>query len=212
LLPIWEQILKEQDKEIACILVFRHPQAVIQSLRVRDHFSHEKAAILWLDHVLEAERQTRHIKRFWIDFDQLLLDPFAVLLELQAHFHLSLESNQIDQKEAIQGFIDPQLNHAAIHEDIQLHPWLQQVYKLHMQFAQDTESVNSLEQLDNIYDLFNQTRKWMYTPEIHADIQQLDQMIHFYKQPLRKVISGLFKDRISTFWQDLHTQKRNEKS
>lgn len=79
LLPLWTKPLAEVGREPRVLLVHRDPTAVAASLRRRDGFSAEKASLLWLDHVLGAERWSRGLPRTVVTYDELLDDPVATL-------------------------------------------------------------------------------------------------------------------------------------
>jgi len=79
LLPLWTRLLAEADREPRVILVHREPAAVAASLFRRDGFSLQKASLLWLDHVLGAERWSRGLRRVVVGYDELLRRPVEVL-------------------------------------------------------------------------------------------------------------------------------------
>jgi hypothetical protein len=79
LLPLWTRLLAATSREPRIILVHREPAAVAASLLRRDGFSLEKASLLWLDHVLGAERWSRGLRRAVVDYDELLRRPVETL-------------------------------------------------------------------------------------------------------------------------------------
>jgi len=79
LLPVWTGLLAEAGREPRVVLVHRQPAAVAASLFRRDGFSLEKASLLWLDHVLGAERWSRDLQRAVVGYDELLRRPVETL-------------------------------------------------------------------------------------------------------------------------------------
>jgi hypothetical protein len=74
LLPFWLEVLQEFRAEPVCILPLRNPVEVAASLGRRDGFSPGKSYLLWLRHVLDAERGTRSMRRAFSSYDGLLGD------------------------------------------------------------------------------------------------------------------------------------------
>ncbi len=72
LLPIWLGMLEELGVPVRAISVLRHPAEVAESLALRNGFSPDKSGLLWLRHVLEAERHSRAIPRITIRYGDLL--------------------------------------------------------------------------------------------------------------------------------------------
>lgn len=111
LLPLWQPMLAELGIEARYLLMLRHPAEVVNSLARRDGFSRDKAMILWLEHNLEAERQTRDQHRVIATFDALLENPGDTLARigrvLQMEFPIPLEQ----ARPTIETFISPRLRH-----------------------------------------------------------------------------------------------------
>jgi hypothetical protein len=74
LLPLWRQVLREMHIEPLVVLPVRNPLEVAASLRERDGFGEGKALLLWLRHVLAAERDSRGLQRAFVTYEQVLAD------------------------------------------------------------------------------------------------------------------------------------------
>jgi O-antigen biosynthesis protein len=74
LVPLWQQVLKRLNVRVCALLTVRHPWEVAASLMTRDGMGEAKARLLWLEHMVDAERSTRHLPRLTITYDQLLAD------------------------------------------------------------------------------------------------------------------------------------------
>ncbi|MEP6147677.1 MAG: hypothetical protein ABJ201_09690, partial [Nisaea sp.] len=59
LMPLWDPIIDELGVAPAYIIMLRHPLEVVRSLYQRDGLSDGRGMVLWLRHVIEAERATR---------------------------------------------------------------------------------------------------------------------------------------------------------
>src|ERR1019366_1440121 len=73
-LPVWLPALRAAGAAVAVLLVIRHPAEVMRSLFERDRLPWDAMALLWLHHMLEAERITRSLPRAVIAYEDLLLD------------------------------------------------------------------------------------------------------------------------------------------
>jgi hypothetical protein len=78
--PLWLDLFRQSGREPTAVLMFRHPTAVARSLSTRDGIPKDKALLLWLRHVLDAERDTRSIPRVFIDYGELIKN-WGVLVE-----------------------------------------------------------------------------------------------------------------------------------
>ncbi len=74
LAPLWLRTLAECDVSPHVLFVVRHPLEVAESLHARDGWPHARSLLLWLQHILEAERATRRCRRVMVTYDQLLRD------------------------------------------------------------------------------------------------------------------------------------------
>lgn len=74
LLPFWQPVLAGRGIEAGAIIALRHPGAVAASLARRNAMPANMAALLWLRHVLDAERETRGLRRAFVSFDVLQRD------------------------------------------------------------------------------------------------------------------------------------------
>ena len=75
LLPLWLDVFDDLGCKTYFVLTFRHPYEVVLSLEKRDGFARTKAALLWLNHNLKAEKYTRGHSRRFTNYDRLLNDP-----------------------------------------------------------------------------------------------------------------------------------------
>lgn len=74
ILPFWSTALGEMNIASRIVIPVRSPLEVAHSLASRDGFSREKALLIWLRHVLDAERETRHLPRAVVAMDDFLED------------------------------------------------------------------------------------------------------------------------------------------
>ncbi len=72
--PLFIEALNEAGIGVRTILPFRNPLEVCQSLEKRDSMKRADAALLWVRHVLDAERASRNLNRAFVAYNHLLDD------------------------------------------------------------------------------------------------------------------------------------------
>lgn len=110
LLPLWRALLGELGIAPCFVICLRHPGEVAMSLERRDGIPAERACLLWLEHLVESERDTRDLPRIAVTYEQLLSDWHSVLQRIATHLdlHLSLDNATADR---IAAFLEPELRH-----------------------------------------------------------------------------------------------------
>jgi hypothetical protein len=135
----WEPALKSAGYNALYVMPVRSPIEVARSLNVRNGFSLPEGQILWLRHVLDAERSTRGKPRLissWMTFISDWRKEIAraeVTLEWRAPSLHGAEASKVDE------FIHPDLRRqrASGDEDPESHPWAQEVFALMMRLAKE---------------------------------------------------------------------------
>ena len=82
-MPLWFPIFETLPAEPHFVVTVRHPLEVAKSLAIRNDLKSSKSFLLWLDHTLQAESDSRGYKRVFVAFDEVLDDPTVVLTRLQ---------------------------------------------------------------------------------------------------------------------------------
>jgi hypothetical protein len=121
LLPALQPWLESSLISCAAFLPVRHPAEVASSLRVAEGLPRRQALLLWLGHVLHAERNSRALQRLIVDYQKLLANPQAVLASAGRVLELAGDGLPLPQTWSIEeasGFIDPQLQRQRAGEDV----------------------------------------------------------------------------------------------
>jgi len=113
LLPLWRLVVEEIDCQCYFLHVIRNPLEVADSLNRRDGLPRNVSMILWLQHVLEAERETRGHPRVFVTFDQLLGDWRFTMRRVALAFQWNWDEAIL----AAGPHIDPFLNLSMRHHD-----------------------------------------------------------------------------------------------
>src|SRR5581483_5443085 len=72
LIPLWLAALERYGARPSFVITTRNPLEVAGSLRARNGFSATKSYLLWLRHLLDAERDSRGFPRVFTSYEQLL--------------------------------------------------------------------------------------------------------------------------------------------
>ncbi len=111
LLPLWKIIFEELGITPYFIIMLRNPMEVAESLKKRDGFTFEKAFLLWMEYMLEAELYSRPFPRVYISFDELLRSPGKIIGSLSGMFGINFPRSYTDTDNEIVSFLDPNLKH-----------------------------------------------------------------------------------------------------
>lgn len=117
LTPLWLSVLNDLNVDVKIIISFRHPLEVAESLKKRNGFLLEKSFLLWLRHVLEAERHTRHLPRCFVGYTQLLNDCQQVLRQITQQCDLQWPNFTGDILAKVGQFIDASHYHQRATKD-----------------------------------------------------------------------------------------------
>jgi hypothetical protein len=71
---LWFEAARLAGLDVAAVIAVRHPEEVSSSVVSRFGFSPELASALWLKYNLLAERNTRDVRRVFVDYGNLLVD------------------------------------------------------------------------------------------------------------------------------------------
>lgn len=109
--PTIVETLAEHGVASRAVLMLRSPQAIARSVATRDGTTPAFAQLLWLRHMIDAERATRGLQRAVVDYDAMLADWRGAAAAL-----LPLTGGVMPEGEAagaIDAFLDPGLRHHA---------------------------------------------------------------------------------------------------
>ena len=110
-LPAWQPVLTEIGVAPVYLLALRHPSEVAASLARRDGFNADKSYLLWLRHLLEAERATRGATRVVVPYPNLLADWRAVASQVAELGGVDWPRSASQAAADVDAFLEPQLRH-----------------------------------------------------------------------------------------------------
>jgi hypothetical protein len=107
LMPLWRRLAQAHGIALSVVLPMRNPLEVAASLARRDGMPQAQALLLWLRHVLQAERDSRGMDRCFIHYEALLHDGPGVARTLAATLPVRFEGHE----DAIAAFVNPERRH-----------------------------------------------------------------------------------------------------
>lgn len=111
LMPLWAPALREQDIEPLVAFTVRNPVEVAESLRARDGFDMRRGLLLWLRHVLDAEYDSRSLRRSFVSYDDLLANWRSQIDRLSTELIVDWPRSPDDAAEEIDDLLDGSLRH-----------------------------------------------------------------------------------------------------
>ena len=113
LLPWWEPVWAATETQPLFVIVRRHPSEVAASLARREGFSTAKSHLLWLLHLVEAERWTRAGQRVFIDFQDFLADWQTALEPVRTALDQPWPGPAFPADSSAGLFVDPALSRSS---------------------------------------------------------------------------------------------------
>lgn len=158
LVPVWRAALDSLHIRPLPVLIVRHPLEIAASLQHRDNFLLSKGMLLWLQHFLLAERDTRDMPRAFVAYDRLLDEPLKVTDEVSQAFALEWPVPLTEAKAQIADFLTKDLHRRRVEGDAWKHDpiiidWVQRVYQWSLQAINGEPVSPAL--LDEIHDKLN---------------------------------------------------------
>lgn len=170
----FSDILENLGIEVRVVLPFRNPLEVCDSLERRNDFLRSDTVLLWLRHVLEAERASRGQKRHILTYENLLSDPAKEIKAISKSLSLgwSLKDRQVKGSQ-IRDYLSDELRHHVRHSgDLQIDPilgsWLSDTYQSMLVLTRDPDSQAAKDQLDKIYEAFEVAAPILHRIQIDA--------------------------------------------
>lgn len=74
LIPFWRSVFENLDIRPRVVIPFRSPYEVALSLQARHNLSFQRGLLLWMRHVIDAERDSRDWPRCFVPMDDFLED------------------------------------------------------------------------------------------------------------------------------------------
>jgi hypothetical protein len=155
LADVWLEAANVAEVDPLIIVMLRNPAEVIASLGARDLMGEGYAELLWLRHVLDAERYSRGQKRLFFRYDQLIDDFQSLIARVKEKLGISLPRNTPKVHAEISNFLSLALrhhhaDHASVLDDLTRSLWLRQTFRIMLQWSENGENAADYALLDDV--------------------------------------------------------------
>lgn len=145
LVPTWLHVLERFGADPGFVLMIRHPVEVVRSLAARNGFGEHKSLLLWLVYLVEAERDTRGYPRVFVQYEQLLREPEAVLARVREQLGGNWLPSSASVEREIREFVSEEHRHHVAEDDFgngptDLRAWVRDAYALARRVAEDASA------------------------------------------------------------------------
>jgi hypothetical protein len=142
LAPLWLRLLERFEAEPSFVVMIRHPLEVARSLAVRNGFDERKSLLLWLIHLVEAERHSRGFPRVFVTYDRLLDEPEKVVARVRDGLGIEWPPAAGSLEHEIRSFLSEQHRHHVENEEIargcsDLRDWVRDAYDVARRASHD---------------------------------------------------------------------------
>ena len=113
----WLPVLRSMGVAPRVLLVLRHPDEVAASLRARNDWPEGLSRLLWLQHVAEAESDSREVPRAVLHYEALLADPAGALRAALDAAGVPMDALSPDARKRLGAFVSAADRHHVAGED-----------------------------------------------------------------------------------------------
>lgn len=154
LIPVWVAALEGFGARPSFVITTRNPLEVAGSLKARDGFTPTKSCLLWLRHVLDAERDSRGFPRVFVSYERLLRDWVTTTDRIARELQLFWPRADHETHVEIEAYLSSALRHHSFdYSDLRARSdvveWVKQAFETVSRAATDTGGLDS-ELLDEI--------------------------------------------------------------
>jgi len=158
--PVWLDVLREFDAVAAPVIVVRNPLEVAASLKRRDGMLPATSLLIWLRHMLDAERATRGMPRAFVHYEDLLRDWRKAAASIASRVGVAWPRWSPIIEADVDRFLASDLRHhefsgQELSERSDVPDWVTQAYEVLTAFKKGEDN-RSLAQLDDIRASFDQ--------------------------------------------------------
>jgi hypothetical protein len=158
--PLWLDVLDRFGAQVRIIIIVRNPLEVAASLKHRNNLPHAKSCLIWLRHVLDAEKATRQLPRAIVTYHDLLDDWRTLVGTVAAKTRIHWPRRSDHSELEIDQFVANTLRHhaadfAQVAERGDVADWVKETYRLLLDMAGNRESNGQFKRLDRIHSEFD---------------------------------------------------------
>lgn len=160
LLPFWLDILPNEGCTPLVVHTHRHPLEVARSLERRDGIGIDLGMLLWMRHILDAERDSRGTTRVFTSYQRLMNNWAETAQGIQDSLGVKLPRMARTVATEIDAFLAPDLKHFTDTPDKVLRSpliseWIRNLYRILEDWAESGEKEEDHETIDQIRSEFD---------------------------------------------------------
>lgn len=167
LTPFWLAVLREAGAAPRIVVPFRPPLEVARSLQERDGFPIEKGLLLWLRHVLDAERYTRGLPRAFVAMDAFLDDWRKSARRIAREIGVAWPRDDARAASEVEAFLSRDMKHHNV-DGLQAgggHAWTERAFGALSSLSRNPNAPAAQAALDDVSDAFENACH-LFGPEI----------------------------------------------
>jgi GT2 family glycosyltransferase len=202
LLPLWLPLFAAEGVSPHVALIIRNPVEIAESLAQRNGFSTEKSLILWMQHMLEAERNSRNLPRGFVKFESLLLDPQQCVEKLFRCAGLELPDFSQANSQELSTFLDKKMRHHQVSDeelDARCFTLIADYYRLLCKISEHgAVSAQDLEHMDELYRQFETSQALFYNRDIIKSNTQTQEKLslEWYEAEVKHIREQFERDKL----------------
>ncbi|ASJ89776.1 hypothetical protein CBR61_01685 [Porphyrobacter sp. CACIAM 03H1] len=155
LADVWLEAMHDAQIDPLVVIMVRNPLEVAESLESRDLMSHGYGLLLWLRHVIDAERLSRGQRRVVCTYDQLLENWHDAVGRIKSGLGVSFPRNSPVVHREIDDFLSPSHRHhrlavETVLRNSGLSDWLRKALAVMLRWSEVGESEEDHRELDAI--------------------------------------------------------------
>jgi GT2 family glycosyltransferase len=202
LLPLWLPLFATAGVSPHFALIIRNPLEIAESLAHRNGFSTEKSLLLWMQYMMGAERNTRHLPRGFVNFESLLGDPRGSVEKVFRNAGLATPTFSEEHAEELSQFLDRRLRHyKATDAELATRGFriVADYYHLLCKISsQETATAQDLQGLDELCGQFESNQSLFYNNDL-LRAKALDEDRHkpdWYEAKLKRIKEQFETDKL----------------
>ncbi len=161
LVPFWVKTLEDAHIRPLILHTHRNPVDVAASLTRHHNISSELCVLLWLRHVLDAERNTRNLPRHFTSYPRLLNGWRGELKRSQETLGISFPRQSSRVQADVGNFLETSLQHFSatadqLVDDLKYPDWVRTTFDIMERWAETGEDPADHTTLDQIAKEFDQ--------------------------------------------------------
>ncbi|CAA0125404.1 Putative mycofactocin biosynthesis glycosyltransferase MftF [Halioglobus japonicus] len=200
LLPFWLPLLTTENITPRAVLVIRSPLEIADSLARRNGFSLDKSLVLWMQYMLEAEKNTRHMPRCFVKFEAVLSTPRETIEHVFDTIGLEKPDFASVDPEKVEQFVDQDMRHHEVSDsdlDARCHKTIADYYRLLCEVSEREVTAQDHEAFDALGEQFQINQTLFYNSDIALALEKAKQESapDWYQAKLNRIKAQLDADK-----------------